>query len=81
MSVLGAIGLLVMKELIAAVANYFGKKNKESQDTALAINTLTIKVANMDDKLDQILRLKEDVSSLHEKMRIISSKIERPLSQ
>lgn len=63
-SVLGAIGLLVLKELIAAVVLYFRSKNQAIMELQMTCRDLGKDVKTLTEKLDSVMRLKADVDYL-----------------
>lgn len=81
MSVLGAIGLLILKEIISAAAGYFKSKNEAILDLKSSVKDLNHEIKRLNERIDELCRLKSDVSSLHEKIRTISSKVELMLPQ
>jgi hypothetical protein len=68
-SVIYAIGLLIAKEVISAVVEYFKNKNKSESELKIAVVRLTHDVERLSEKIDDLLRLKGDVNNLWAKLR------------
>jgi len=66
---MGALGVIIVREIIALVKNSYGKQLEATQQNTLAIVRLETKLDSLTRELDLLPKLKADLDVAHDRLR------------